>query len=50
MILNKLNIALAVAFFAVLSWAEPNMSVEDVAFSHASIGIEGGEIYPFGEL
>ena len=50
MALNKLNIILAVAFFAVLSWAEPNASVEDVAFSHASIGIEGGEIYPFGEL
>ena len=50
MVLNKLNIVLAVAFFAVLSWAEPNASVEDVAFSHASIGIEGGEIYPFGEL
>jgi hypothetical protein len=50
MILNKLNIALAIAFFAVLSWAEPNASVEDVAFSHASIGVEGGEIYPFGEL
>ena len=50
MILNKLSLALAIAFFAVLSWGEPNTSVEDVAFSHASIGIEGGEIYPFGVL
>ena len=50
MILNKLSLTLAIAFFAVLSWGEPNTSVEDVAFSHASIGIEGGEIYPFGVL
>lgn len=25
-------------------------SIEDVAFSHAYVSVEGGEVYPFGEL
>lgn len=25
-------------------------SVEDIAFSHVSVSIEGGEVYPFGDL
>lgn len=25
-------------------------NVEDIAFSHAYLGIEGGEVYPFGDL
>lgn len=33
---------------ATESMAKPNPA--DVAFSHAFIGIEGGEIYPFGDL
>lgn len=50
MILSKLKMISLVAFLTVLSWGEPVQSVEDIAFSHAAISIEGGEVYPFGDL
>ena len=41
-------IALGIAI-TVFAQSE-SKSVEDIAFSHAYIGIEGGEVYPFGDL
>ena len=50
--MNKL-IFLILGFFAIVSFAQQSKdsaNVEDIAFSHAAISIEGGEVYPFGDL
>jgi hypothetical protein len=44
------KIFLLVAGVALSAFAQEPQNVEDVAFSKAYIGIEGGEIYPFGDL
>ena len=45
------SILLMVAGFALAALAqEDSAKVEDIAFSKAYLGIEGGEVYPFGDL
>ena len=45
------KILLFVAGVALAAFAqEDTTKVEDIAFSHAYLGIEGGEVYPFGDL
>lgn len=45
------KLLLMVAGFALAALAqEDSTKVEDIAFSKAYLGIEGGEIYPFGDL
>ena len=45
------NILMLVAGFALAAFGqEDSVKVEDVAFSHAYLGLEGGEVYPFGDL
>lgn len=45
------SILLMVAGFALAAMAqEDSAKVEDIAFSKAYLGIEGGEVYPFGDL
>ena len=45
------KILLYVAGVALAAFAqEDTTKVEDIAFSHAYLGIEGGEVYPFGDL
>lgn len=39
-------LGVAIAAFA----QSESRNVEDIAFSHAYLGIEGGEVYPFGDL
>ena len=52
--MNKINLIglIVLAWSAMTAFAqeEPSKSIEDVAFSHAYIAIEGGEVYPFGDL
>ena len=46
-------ISLILGFWVVASFAQPindSTKIEDIAFSHVSIAIEGGEVYPFGDL
>ena len=47
--LKKIFLFVAGVALAAFAQSEP-MDVKDVAFSKAYIGIEGGEIYPFGDL
>ena len=52
--MNKL-IALVALCLAVLAFGQApdsttRLNVEDIAFSHAYVAIEGGEVYPFGDL
>ena len=45
------NILLMVAGFALAAFGqEDSVKVEDIAFSKAYLAIEGGEVYPFGDL
>lgn len=45
------KLLLLVAGFALAAFAqEDSAKIEDIAFSKAYLGIEGGEIYPFGDL
>ncbi|MBR4681430.1 MAG: hypothetical protein IKP03_10075 [Fibrobacter sp.] len=45
------SILLMVVGFALAALAqEDSAKVEDIAFSKAYLGIEGGEVYPFGDL
>ena len=45
------SILLMVAGFALAAFGqEDSAKVEDIAFSKAYIAIEGGEVYPFGDL
>ena len=45
------KILLFMAGVALAAFAqEDTTKVEDIAFSHAYLGIEGGEVYPFGDL
>ena len=45
------SILLMVAGFALAALAqEDSAKVEDIAFSKVYLGIEGGEVYPFGDL
>ena len=45
------SILLMVAGFALAALAqEDSAKVENIAFSKAYLGIEGGEVYPFGDL
>ena len=45
------NILMLVAGFALAAFGqEDSVKVEDVAYSHAYLGLEGGEVYPFGDL
>lgn len=50
--MDKLKYLLAMVLgTAILVFAQDKpREVEDYAFSHAYIGIEGGEVYPFGDL
>ena len=48
---NLKKILLLVAGVVLAAFAQENVTkVEDIAFSHAYVGIEGGEVYPFGDL
>jgi hypothetical protein len=48
---NLKKIVLFALGFAALAFAQSeSKNVEDIAFSKAYLGIEGGEIYPFGDL
>ena len=48
---NFKSILLMVAGFALAAFGqEDSAKVEDIAFSKAYIAIEGGEVYPFGDL
>ena len=45
------NILMLVASLALVAFAQSEpKNVEDIAFSHAYLGLEGGEVYPFGDL
>ncbi|MBR4398699.1 MAG: hypothetical protein IKT05_05890 [Fibrobacter sp.] len=45
------KILLFMAGVALAAFAhDDTTNVEDIAFSHAYLGIEGGEVYPFGDL
>lgn len=48
--LNKLILTCVLSFCTLLFAQSAPRDVEDVAFSHGFISIEGGEAYPFGNL
>ena len=50
-IYDKIKLTLALVCASVV-WAQAadDSRVEEVAFSHAAVSIEGGEVYPFGNL
>ena len=47
--MNKL-IAMLCVCLAALAFGQIQSNKDDVSFSHAYVSIEGGEVYPFGDL
>ena len=47
---DKVKVAVLFCVSMACAQTAENRSVEDVAFSRAFVSIEGGEVYPFGDL